>query len=203
MALVKEYFIKAAFRRAHTETLLFLLPFLGERRLTMTNHIVLFEPLFPANTGNIARTCAGTDTVLHLVKPLGFSTDDKHMKRAGLDYWDKVKVVYHEDLLDFMATVPNLDQLYLVSKFAERDYTEVDYRLPGDHYFLFGKETTGLPEPFMRRYPQNCIRIPQDDNNIRALNLSNSAAIVIYEALRQQGFPKLARVHRYSDDKLK
>ena len=89
MALVKEYFIKAAFRRAHTETLLFLLPFLGERRLTMTNHIVLFEPLFPANTGNIARTCAGTDTVLHFIKPLGFSTDDKHMKRAGLDYWDK------------------------------------------------------------------------------------------------------------------
>lgn len=106
----------------------------------MTNHIVLFEPLFPANTGNIARTCAGTDTVLHLIKPLGFSTDDKHMKRAGLDYWDKVKVVYHEDLLDFMATVPNLDQLYLVSKFAERDYTEVDYRLPGDHYFCLARK---------------------------------------------------------------
>ena len=153
----------------------------------MTNHIVLFEPLFPANTGNIARTCAGTNTELHLIKPLGFSTDDKHMKRAGLDYWDKVKI----------------SKLYLVSKFASRDYTDVDYTADGDHYFLFGKETTGLPEEFMRRYPENAIRIPQNDNNIRALNLSNSAAIVIYEALRQQSFPNLARVHKYHFDKLK
>ncbi|HIX35999.1 MAG TPA: tRNA (cytidine(34)-2'-O)-methyltransferase [Candidatus Limosilactobacillus merdigallinarum] len=169
----------------------------------MTNHIVLFEPLFPANTGNIARTCAGTDTVLHLIKPLGFSTDDKHMKRAGLDYWNSVKVVYHDDLQSFMATVPDISKLYLVSKFATRDYTEVDYTLPGDHYFLFGKETTGLPEPFMRQYSEQAIRIPQDDSHIRALNLSNSVAIVIYEALRQQQFPHLARVHRYPFDKLK
>ena len=131
----------------------------------MTNHIVLFEPLFPANTGNIARTCAGTDTVLHLIKPLGFSTDDKHMKRAGLDYWDKVKVVYHDDLVAFLDSI-DLDHLYIVSKFAERDYSEVNY-------------------------------------TIRALNLSNTAAIVIYEALRQQGFPNLARVHKYPFDKLK
>lgn len=169
----------------------------------MTNHIVLFEPLFPANTGNIARTCAGTDTVLHLIKPLGFSTDDKHLRRAGLDYWDKVKIVYHEDLPSFMATVPDINKLAIVSKFATRDYTERDYTTDGDHYFLFGKETTGLPEPFMRRHPEQCVRIPQDDNNIRALNLSNSVAIVIYEALRQQAFPHLARVHRYPFDKLK
>lgn len=169
----------------------------------MTNHIVLFEPLFPANTGNIARTCAGTNTVLHLIKPLGFATDDKHMKRAGLDYWDKVEVVYHDDLPAFMATVPDQTKLYLVSKFATRDYTEVDYTVSGDHYFLFGKETTGLPEPFMRQYPELAIRIPQNDDNIRALNLSNSAAIVIYEALRQQSFPHLARVHTYEFDKLK
>ena len=88
----------------------------------MTNHIVLFEPLFPANTGNIARTCAGTNTVLHLIKPLGFATDDKHLKRAGLDYWDKVKVVYHDDLPAFMASI-DPSQLYLVSKFANRDYS--------------------------------------------------------------------------------
>lgn len=169
----------------------------------MTNHIVLFEPLFPANTGNIARTCAGTNTVLHLIKPLGFATDDKHMKRAGLDYWDKVEVVYHDDLPAFMATVPDQTKLYLVSKFATRDYTEVDYTASGDHYFLFGKETTGLPEPFMRQYPELAIRIPQNDDNIRALNLSNSTAIVIYEALRQQSFPHLARVHTYEFDKLK
>lgn len=169
----------------------------------MTNHIVLFEPLFPANTGNIARTCAGTNTELHLIKPLGFSTDDKHMKRAGLDYWDKVKITYHDDLPAFLATIPDMEKLYIVSKFANHDYTDVDYTGAGDHYFLFGKETTGLPEAFMRKYPENAIRIPQNDDNIRALNLSNSAAIVIYEALRQQSFPNLARVHTYQYDKLK
>ena len=169
----------------------------------MTNHIVLFEPLFPANTGNIARTCAGTNTELHLIKPLGFSTDDKHMKRAGLDYWDKVKITYHNDLPAFRATIPDMEKLYIVSKFANHDYTDVDYTGAGDHYFLFGKETTGLPEAFMRKYPENAIRIPQNDDNIRALNLSNSAAIVIYEALRQQSFPNLARVHTYQHDKLK
>ncbi|TAR04464.1 tRNA (cytidine(34)-2'-O)-methyltransferase, partial [Lactiplantibacillus plantarum] len=94
--------------------------------------------------------------------------------------------------------------LYLVSKFAEHDYTDVDYSDTGkDHYFLFGKETTGLPEPFMRKYPEKAIRIPQDDSHIRALNLSNSAAIVIYEALRQQQFPNLERSHHYENDKLK
>ena len=169
----------------------------------MTNHIVLFEPLFPANTGNIARTCAGTNTELHLIKPLGFSTDDKHMKRAGLDYWDKVKITYHDDLPAFLATIPDMEKLYIVSKFANHDYTDVDYTGVWDHYFLFGKETTGLPEAFMRKYPENAIRIPQNDDNIRALNLSNSAAIVIYEALRQQSFPNLARVHTYQHDKLK
>ncbi|WP_367341891.1 tRNA (cytidine(34)-2'-O)-methyltransferase [Limosilactobacillus sp.] len=169
----------------------------------MTNHIVLFEPLFPANTGNIARTCAGTDTVLHLIRPLGFSTDDKHMKRAGLDYWNRVKIVYEDNLQSFIESVPDKQQLYLVSKFASRDYTEVDYTKPGDHYFLFGKETAGLPEKTMLRYQDNTIRIPQDDDNIRALNLSNSVAIVIYEALRQQKFNNLARVHRYPHDKLK
>lgn len=169
----------------------------------MTNHIVLFEPLFPANTGNIARTCAGTNTELHLIKPLGFSTDDKHMKRAGLDYWDKVKITYHNDLPAFLATIPDMEKLYIVSKFANHDYTDVDYTGARDHYFLFGKETTGLPEAFMRKYPENAIRIPQNDDNIRALNLSNSAAIVIYEALRQQSFPNLARVHTYQHDKLK
>lgn len=169
----------------------------------MTNHIVLFEPLFPANTGNIARTCAGTNTELHLIKPLGFSTDDKHMKRAGLDYWDKVKITYHNDLPAFLATIPDMEKLYIVSKFANHDYTDVDYTGAGDHYFLFGKETTGLPEAFMRKYPENAVRIPQNDDNIRALNLSNSAAIVIYEALRQQSFPNLARVHTYQHDKLK
>lgn len=174
------------------------------RTIILTNHIALFEPLMPANTGNIARTCAGTDTALHLIEPLGFKIDDKHLKRAGLDYWDSVDITYHADLQDFLASIPDLNQLYLVSKFAEHDYTDVDYSDTGkDHYFLFGKETTGLPEPFMHKYPEKAIRIPQDDSHIRALNLSNSAAIVIYEALRQQQFPNLERSHHYENDKLK
>ncbi|UQS85553.1 tRNA (cytidine(34)-2'-O)-methyltransferase [Apilactobacillus apisilvae] len=170
----------------------------------MTNHIVLFEPLMPANTGNIARTCAGTDTVLDLIKPLGFSVDDKHLKRAGLDYWNKVDINYHENLPDFMETLGEKDQLHLVSKFASKDYTDCDYsKIEFNHYFMFGKETTGLPEPFMRKHSEKAIRIPQDDTHIRALNLSNTCAIVVYEALRQQGFPKLDRTHEYEHDKLK
>ena len=97
------------------------------RTIILTNHIALFEPLMPANTGNIARTCAGTDTALHLIEPLGFKIDDKHLKRAGLDYWDSVDITYHADLQDFLASIPDLNQLYLVSKFAEHDYTDVDY----------------------------------------------------------------------------
>lgn len=169
----------------------------------MANHIVLFEPLMPANTGNIARTCAGTNTTLHLIKPLGFSTDDKYLKRAGLDYWDKVKVVYHDNLPAFMETLGDRDRLYLVSKFANHAYTDVDYADDFNHYFLFGKETTGLPEAFMRQNEEKCIRIPQNDEHIRALNLSNTAAIVIYEALRQQNFAGLEKVHTYDQDKLK
>lgn len=169
----------------------------------MANHIVLFEPLMPANTGNIARTCAGTNTELHLIEPLGFSTDDKYLKRAGLDYWDKVKLTYHPNLPDFLATLPKDAALHVVSKFADHAYTEVDYTTAVDHYFLFGKETTGLPEMFMRQNKEKCIRIPQNDEHIRALNLSNTAAIVVYEALRQQGFPKLEKTHTYDNDKLK
>ena len=106
----------------------------------MTNHIVLFEPLMPANTGNIARTCAGTNTELHLIKPLGFSTDDKYMKRAGLDYWDKVKITYHENLPEFLESMDENDELYVVSKFAERTYADVDYTDESkNHYFLFGR----------------------------------------------------------------
>lgn len=155
----------------------------------MTNHIVLFEPLMPANTGNIARTTAGTDAVLHLIEPLGFELDDKHVKRAGLDYWDHVKLVKHPSLPDFLDTLAETDNLYLVSKFANQDYTQPNYaQNDTDNYFLFGKETTGLPEVFMRQNPEKAIRIPQDDSHVRSLNLSNTVAIVLYEALRQQSF---------------
>ncbi len=169
----------------------------------MTNHIALYEPLMPANTGNIARTCAATDTHLHLIEPLGFSTDDKHMKRAGLDYWNKVDITYHESLDAFIASLPANAKLYLISKFSSKVYSDVDYTdTQLDHYFLFGKETTGLPEPFMRENPEKALRIPMT-NKVRALNLSNTAAIIIYEALRQQSFAGLERSHTYEHDKLK
>ncbi|WP_179394337.1 tRNA (uridine(34)/cytosine(34)/5-carboxymethylaminomethyluridine(34)-2'-O)-methyltransferase TrmL [Lacticaseibacillus absianus] len=169
----------------------------------MSNHIVLFEPLIPANTGNIARTAAATDSYLHLIEPLGFELDDKHLRRAGLDYWQSVKVVMHRSLAAFMATVPDQRYLYLVSKFAAQTYSDVDYSDPTvEHYFMFGKETTGLPEPFMRANPEKAVRIPMTDN-VRALNLSNCAALVVYEALRQQAFAGLERVHAYPHDKLK
>lgn len=171
----------------------------------MSNHIVLFEPQMPANTGNIARTCAGTDTILDLIEPLGFEIDDKHLKRAGLDYWDKVQIRNHKSLPEFLKTVENKNNLFLVSKFASKTYVEADYTNPKNEelYFLFGKETTGLPEIFMRNNEEKAIRIPQDDNNIRSLNLSNTCAIVIFEALRQQDFNDLQKSKIYEDDKLK
>lgn len=166
------------------------------------NHIVLFEPQIPANTGNIARTCAATNTTLHLIEPLGFSTDDKQLKRAGLDYWDKLSILTHANLAAFMEYLGNR-KLYLITKFADRIYSEADYRTDEDIFFLFGKETTGLPEEFMREHQEECLRIPMNDEHVRSLNLSNTACMIVYEALRQQGFPQLELTHRYEQDKLK
>lgn len=169
----------------------------------MPNHIVLFEPQIPANTGNISRTCAGTNTHLHLIKPLGFETDDKHLKRAGLDYWNEVEITYHESLETFIE-YSNQGKLYLISKFANKIYSDEDFTdTTKDHYFIFGKETTGLPEPFMRKYEEDCLRIPMNDEHVRSLNLSNTANILIFEALRQQNFPDLELTHAYENDKLK
>ncbi|EXJ22436.1 tRNA (cytidine(34)-2'-O)-methyltransferase [Alkalibacterium sp. AK22] len=169
----------------------------------MTNHIALFEPQIPANTGNIARTCAGTNSSLHLIEPLGFKTDDKNLKRAGLDYWHAVDIHYHKDLESFMTFVGERS-LYLISKFAETVYSDADFSDPEqDHFFLFGKETTGLPENFMREHAKKCLRIPMNDTHVRSLNLSNTANILVYEALRQQDFTGLEKVHTYADDKLK
>lgn len=168
----------------------------------MTNHIVLYKPQIPPNTGNISRTCAGTDTHLHLIEPLGFSTDDKALKRAGLDYWEDLNLTYHRNLRAFLEHAKG-GELYLVSKFARHVYSEVDYTdTDKDHYFIFGKETTGLPEKFMREYEEQCIRIPMNDTHVRSLNLSNTANIVIYEALRQQNFNDLDLNYEYENDKL-
>lgn len=166
------------------------------------NHIVLYQPQIPPNTGNIARTCAGTNTHLHLILPLGFSVEDKMLKRAGLDYWNELNLTYHENLADFLDYAKD-GEMHLVTKFAHHTYSDVDYTdTKKDHYFIFGNETSGLPEEFMRENKERCIRIPMDDTHIRSLNLSNAASILIYEALRQQNFVNLERMHHYEEDKL-
>jgi tRNA (cytidine/uridine-2'-O-)-methyltransferase len=153
-------------------------------------HIVLYQPQIPSNTGNIARTCAGTGTTLHLIRPLGFSTDDKMLKRAGLDYWEFVNVVYHDSLDDFFANNSDGEFFYL-TKFGEKPHTTFDYsNVDKDYYFIFGRETTGLPKDLITENMERCLRIPMNEN-IRSLNLSNTAAILIYEALRQQNYPNL------------
>lgn len=158
---------------------------------TVAIHIALFEPQIPANTGNIARTCAGTNVNLHLIEPLGFSTDDKMLKRAGLDYWEHVNITYHAGIEEFLAAYPN-GKFYFITKFGETTYTEFDYsNVDEEIFFVFGKETKGLPEAIRERYHDTCLRIPMDDTHIRSLNLSNTASILIYEALRQQSFKTL------------
>lgn len=166
----------------------------------MKNHIVLFEPLMPANTGNIARTCAATNTTLHLIHPLGFSTDDKMLKRAGLDYWNKVEIYHHDNLESFLATI-NVDEMFLISKFAPHIYTEVNLASEerANQYFVFGKETTGLPIEFMQEYKEQTLRIPMNDEHVRSLNLSNTANIIIFEAMRQQNWVGLEKYHQYRD----
>jgi len=148
-------------------------------------HIVLVEPEIPANTGNISRTCAVTGTSLHLVKPLGFSTDDKHLKRAGLDYWHQLDLHYHENFNEVQQKYPTGRFWYLTTK-ASKSYSEVTFG--PDDFLVFGKETAGLPKELLTANPNNCIRIPMLPE-IRSLNLSNSVAIVLYEAIKQQGFP--------------
>lgn len=150
-------------------------------------HIVLYQPEIPANTGNIARTCAGTDTGLHLIRPLGFSTDDKMLKRAGCDYWPNVKIHYYDSMDELFEKFPHAN-FYFIETVGKKNYTEFDYsNLAEDHFFVFGRETTGLPKELLEANIDRCLRIPQSDK-IRSLNLSNTAAILVYEALRQQNF---------------
>lgn len=147
-------------------------------------HIVLYQPEIPQNTGNIARTCAATGSTLHLIKPLGFSLADKYLKRAGLDYWHMMEYHVHENFEELLAQYPNACMHFLSTK-APKGYTEVAY---GENDFLvFGCETRGLPESLLSRVYDRCVRIPMVPG-ARSLNLSNSVAIVLYEALRQKGF---------------
>ena len=150
-------------------------------------NIVLVEPAIPQNTGNIARTCAATGASLHLVKPLGFEIDDRKLKRAGLDYWDKLDITYYEGLDDFFAKNPDAD-FYCFTTKARHVYSDISY--PKRVFLMFGKETKGLPEELLFANPDRCVRIPMRDT-LRSLNLSNSAAIAVYEVFRQRGFEGL------------
>lgn len=149
-------------------------------------HIVLVEPEIPQNTGNIARTCAVTGCALHLIEPLGFSIDDRQLKRAGLDYWHLLNVRLYPNLETFFRQNPG--RYHYLTKKAHRAYTEAVFQ-EGD-YLLFGKETKGLPEPLLHANPERCLRIPMREG-ARSLNLSNSVAVTVYEALRQTGFAGL------------
>ncbi|MDD2483525.1 MAG: tRNA (uridine(34)/cytosine(34)/5-carboxymethylaminomethyluridine(34)-2'-O)-methyltransferase TrmL [Eubacteriales bacterium] len=151
--------------------------------------IVLVEPEIPPNTGNIARTCAATATTLHLIKPLGFSIDDTQLKRAGLDYWQYVDLEVHEDLDAFLKKYGDRP-LYLATTKGKRSYTEPHYE--ENAMFLFGRETSGLPRELIEENEEKTIRIPMSaDTRLRSFNLSNSAAVIIFEALRQMDFPGL------------
>lgn len=153
----------------------------------MSLNIVLVEPEIPQNTGNIARTCAATGCKLHLVKPLGFSVEDKYLKRAGLDYWSLVEIKYYDNLEAFFNTYREGSFFFSTTK-AKNRYTDVKYAK--DCFILFGKETAGLPKSLLSQNPDKCIRVPMIDE-ARSLNLSNSVAIVVYEALRQIDFPNM------------
>lgn len=147
-------------------------------------NIVLHEPEMPANTGNIGRTCVAAGLRLHLIEPMGFRINDKMVKRAGLDYWDKLDVTIYDDYNDFLAKNPGA-KIYMATTKSKQKYTDVSYE--EDAYIMFGKESAGIPEEILLDNKETCVRIPMMPGE-RSLNLSNSVAIVAYEALRQQGF---------------
>ena len=151
-------------------------------------NVVLYEPEMPLNTGNIGRTCVATNTRLHLIEPLGFKLNEKAIRRAGLDYWDKLNVTVYCDFQDFLEKNPGA-KIYMATTKAEKVYTEAEYE--PDCYLMFGKESAGIPEELLVENPENCVRIPMW-GDIRSLNLSNSVSIVLYEALRQNGFDKMS-----------
>ena len=166
----------------------------------MKLHIVLVEPEIPQNTGNISRTCAITGTKLHLVHPLGFRIDEKSVRRAGLDYWDKIEIEEHHSLDEFLNKYkPEEHNMFFATTKGKTKYTDIDYSKMDDIFVLYGKETKGLPEWLLEKYLNTkTIRIPMLPT-LRSLNLSNSVAIVAYEILRQQNFENLQDVSTYFD----
>lgn len=158
----------------------------------MELNIVLVEPRIPQNTGNIARTCAATGARLHLVEPMGFKVDDAKLKRAGLDYWHLLDITYYRDYADFRDRNPEGNFWYFTTK-ARRVHSDAAYA--GQCYIVFGREDRGLPEELLHDNYERCVRIPMRDG-ARSLNLSNSVAVAVYEALRQNGYPDLSGTGR-------
>lgn len=150
--------------------------------------IVLLEPEIPQNTGNIARTCAATGASLHLIEPMGFTVTDAKLKRAGLDYWNKLDITYYKNIEDFYERTEGQGEYYYFSTKAPKCYTDISY--PDNCFLIFGKETAGIPEEILKKNLSKCVRIPMREA-LRSLNLSNSAAIAVYEVLRQGGFENL------------
>ena len=165
----------------------------------MKLNVVLVEPEIPQNTGNIARTCAATGAKLHLVYPLGFSVTEKAVKRAGLDYWDKVEIEEHNSFNDFLKKYkPEENNMFLVTTKGKHVYSEPNYRNMDEIFILFGKETKGLPEDILKKYIEKTIRIPMR-KTLRSLNLSNSVSIVVYDIFRQKDFEGLEEISSYFD----
>ena len=162
----------------------------------MKINIVMVEPEIPQNTGNIARTCAAIGAKLHLVRPLGFNISDKYLKRAGLDYWDKLEIEEHDSLAKFLEKYPVKDNMFMATTKAKHCYSDVDYTKHEEVFILFGKETKGLPEDLLLKHLDNTIRIPMRET-LRSLNLSNSVAIIVYEVLRQVDFKGLEEISSY------
>ena len=156
----------------------------------MSLHVVLLEPETPQNTGNISRTCAVTGCTLHLIGPLGFSIEEKQVKRAGLDYWDMLDLRYYNSYNEFLEKNPDAKIYYLTTK-SEKKYSEIEYP-KNDCFIMFGKETAGIPEKILNQNRDNCVRIPMlNSERARSLNLSNSVSIVVYEVLRQHNYPNM------------
>ena len=167
----------------------------------MKINIVMVEPEIPQNTGNIARTCAAIGAKLHLVHPLGFSISEKAVKRAGLDYWDKLDIEQHSSFKEFLEKYkPEENNMFFATTKGKHVYSEPNYSKMEEVFLLFGKETKGLPEDILQKYIDKTIRIPMR-NNLRSLNLSNSVAIVVYEVLRQKEFENLEEISNYFDKK--
>lgn len=150
--------------------------------------IVLYQPEIPSNTGNIGRTCLNTNSTLHLIEPLGFTLNDRYLKRAGMDYWDRLSVTRYLDYADFLEKQKDARLWYITTK-GEKCYTEADFQ--ENDFLMFGQESAGIPEELLREHRESCLRIPMAEG-CRSLNLANSVAIVLYEALRQIGFPSLS-----------